>query len=326
LPWFLCWMIALSTYQQGASEPTDWMEPSGWSGNFWGPAASRARSAGELPPIPMTRAMTQWDRWGRTVLREGDIVFRLGDARTMIGCFPLSWFIANATGSPFSHTGIVAIEDGDPVVYDCSSASIQRQPFHVWMLDCVGPMGVKRLRPNLRHHIPGVMAFCRDLFEKQVPFDYEFLLDDTKLYCLEMTEKAFRSQGLALSKPVRIGDWENLIQYPLTAFAFLRCSGLALEHPISLEQAVYLPGNDHQGIWASPLLNTVFAREGKRIPEPHRGQFNGLSLQGDLSITMFVAGQLRRSYTELPVRLICDLLLAPRLTGSIVAADTGTRP
>jgi len=29
---------------------------------------------------------------------------------------PLSRFIARATGSPFSHTGIVAIEDGSPVV------------------------------------------------------------------------------------------------------------------------------------------------------------------------------------------------------------------
>ena len=52
--------------------------------------------------------MAQWDRWGQTVLRDGDIVFRLGDARTLGGCFPLSWFIATATGSRYSHTGIVA--------------------------------------------------------------------------------------------------------------------------------------------------------------------------------------------------------------------------
>ena len=44
------------------------------------------------------------------------------------------------------------------MVYDCSSPGVQRQPFEVWMLDCVGSMGVKRLKPEHRRHIPGVIA------------------------------------------------------------------------------------------------------------------------------------------------------------------------
>ena len=36
----------------------------------------------------MNPAMARWNRWGRSVLREGDIVFRLGDARTVRGSFP----------------------------------------------------------------------------------------------------------------------------------------------------------------------------------------------------------------------------------------------
>ena len=132
---------------------------------------------------------------------------------------PLSRFIARATGSPFSHTGIVAIEDGSPVVYDCSSAGVQRQPFEVWMLDSLGPLGVKRLKPEHRERIAGVIGYCRAAFERQVPFDTGFRMDDDSFYCLELTEKAFRSQGLALSEPVRIGDWEYLASFPLTAFA-----------------------------------------------------------------------------------------------------------
>ena len=46
-----------------------------------------------------------------------------------------------------------------------------------------------------------------------------------------MTEKAFRSQGLALSEPVRIGDWERLNAYPLTVFALRYGSGLVLDRP-----------------------------------------------------------------------------------------------
>ena len=312
MAWFFCWMIALSAYERGAAEATDQMTPPGWAGNPWGPLATRARFAGELPPIPMSPQMTKWDQWGKKVFRDGDIVFRLGDARTMLGWFPLSYLISQATASPFSHTGIIALENGSAVVYDCSSSGIQRQPFAVWMLDCVGPLGVKRLKAEHRGRIPGVLGFCRSVFEQQVPFDYEFRMDDAKFYCMELTEKAFRSQGLALSEPVRIGDWEDLINYPLTAFAFLRLSGLALNQPITLDQPVYLPGNDHSGMWASPLLETVFSSAPKSGRNAFAGQAAGVSLRGDFSLAMFVAGELRRSYSELPVRWLCDMVFSTR--------------
>ena len=269
----ICWMFALATYEPGAAEATDWMKPPAWSGNYWGPAATRARSAGKLPPLPSNPELARWQRWGRELLRHGDIVFRLGDARLGQGMVPLSRFIARATGSPFSHTGIVAIEDGSPVVYDCSSAGVQRQPFEVWMLDSVGALGVKRLKPEHRERIPGVIEYCRVAFERQVPFDSGFRMEDDSLYCLELTEKAFRSQGLALSEPVRIGDWEYLASFPLTALLIPRVSGLVLDRPITLEQPVYVPGNERHGVWASPLLETVFgpAREGVPGCSPWRG-------------------------------------------------------
>ena len=165
------------------------------------------------------------------------------------------------------------------------------------MLDCVGAWGVKRLRPEHRRHISGVLGYCRQKFEQQVPFDYSFRLDDTALYCLELTEKAFRSQGLALSQPVRIGDWENLTSYPLTTFAILYGSGLVLDQPITLEQPVYLPGNERQGMWACPLLETVFfAPEPKPDREPAPGKAGGFNVRGDLEMVVCVAGELRRSY------------------------------
>jgi len=271
--------------------------------------------------------MTKWDQWGKKVFRDGDIVFRLGDARTMLGWFPLSYLIAQATASPFSHTGIIAIEDGAVVVYDCSSSGIQRQPFAVWMLDCVGSMGVKRLKPEHRRHIPGVLAYCRKVFEQQIPFDYSFHPDDSALYCLEMTEKAFRSQGLALSESVRIGDWEHLVRYPLTAFAIQYGTEYVLDRPIPLEQPVYVPGNEHQGVWASPLLETVFGPEPKCEWATPEQQTGGISLRGDLELLVLVFGELRRSYAELPVRWLCDLVL-PRVRGILTStsADTNQVP
>ena len=321
--WFCCWMVALSIDEKGAGEATDRMKPPSWSGNYFGPDARQARLAGELPPLPVTPAMARWNRWGRSVLQEGDIVFRLGDARTVRGIIPLSWFIARATASPFSHTGIVVIEDGSPMVYDCSSDGIQRQPFEVWMLDCVGSLGVKRLKPEHRRHIPGVIGYCRKVFEQQVPFDYEFRMDDAALYCVEMTEKAFRSRGLALSEPVRIGDWERLGRYPLTALAIPQVSSLMLEHPITLEQPVYVPGNERQGIWASPLLEKVFGPEPNWDDDIAPGRSDGLSLRGDLEMSIFAACELRRSYSDLPLRLIGELAQRPWVQGLLAARGPG---
>jgi Permuted papain-like amidase enzyme, YaeF/YiiX, C92 family len=292
--WFYCLMITLGSSEQGAAEATDWMRPSAWTGNFWGPAATRARATGQLPPLPTNAAMTRWRSWGRDVLREGDIVFRLGDARALRGTFPLSRFIAKATGSPFSHTGIVAVEDGSPVVYDCSSAGVQRQPFEVWMLDCIGAFGIKRLKPEHRHRIPGVIGYCRSKFEQQVPFDFGFRPDDAAFYCVELTEKAFRSQGLALSQPVRIGDWEHLDRYPLTALATPYVTRLMLRDPITLEQPVYLPGDERQGVWASSLLETVVGPGPEREREAAPSRDGRLSLRGDLELAVFAAGELRR--------------------------------
>ena len=159
------------------------------------------------------------------------------------------------------------------------------------MLDCVGAFGVKRLKADQRRHIPGVIGYCRKVFEQQLPFDYEFRLDDKALYCVEMTEKAFRSQGLALSEPVRIGDWQNLTNFPLTALATPLCSGLVLEHPITLEQPVYLPGDERHGVWASPLLETVAGPDSKRERKAAFAQQAGWSVRGDIAMVVFVVSE-----------------------------------
>jgi hypothetical protein len=140
------------------------------------------------------------------------------------------------------------------------------------MLDCVGSLGVKRLKPQHRHHIPGVIDFCAKILERQPPFHFQFGLDDATLYCLELTEKAFRSQGLILSQPVRIGDWERLAEFPLTALMMPYGSRMVTGRPITLEQPVILPGNDREGLWASQLLETVFGPEPEGEQDRHAAE------------------------------------------------------
>jgi hypothetical protein len=263
----LLWLLLAFHGQDGGREPTDRLVPPGWQGNPWGPVATAARKSGGLPPIVDTPAMKQWDQWGRKVLKDGDLLFRRGDARILGGMFPFSRFIANISGSQYSHIGTVVFEDGELVVYDTTKAGVRRQPLKVWVMDNTGAFGVKRLKPQYRDRIPKVIEYLHSVYEKQVPFDYELSTDDRELYCVEMAEKAFRHSGLILSEPVLLADMENINQFPICVLGFTSLTCL------KLDQAVFFPGNERHGIWSSPLLDTVYrtqppARASSPAPAP----------------------------------------------------------
>jgi hypothetical protein len=291
-------MIILGAHAHDVRDPSEQFVPPEWQGNPWSPAAVVARAECKLPAIEMSPAMKQWDQWGRAVLQQGDIVFRMGDARILWGIFRFSRFLADASGSRYSHAAIVAIEDGSLVVYDCTKLGVGRIPFAVWALDNIGPIGVKRLKPERRDAIAGVLAYCRRVFEEQVPFDYEFDLDDSALYCVELTEKAFRSQGLALSEPVRLGDMENASRYPICMGLFLALSPLTLHRPFTLEQRVYMPGNSRHGLWASALLETVYPLAAEHSADDPPVSSGRLSLSGDLAIVAGIVSELRWTVTN----------------------------
>ena len=234
------------------------LAPPGWQGNFWGPEATKARHEGKMPPIVATAHMARWDRWGKQVLRDGDIVFRLGDARVGRGYFPMSRFLACASNSKFSHTGIVAIEVEGPVVYDTTRmrrvpATILRMGAGQHRLDR-GQAIASRIQ---RQRSPKSWRICHKVFEEQVPFDYQLSEDDSALYCIEMTEKAYRSAGIELSKPIRLGDMERAPEFPLQMFGLRFASKYALERPLTFDQLVYFPGNENHGIWSARQLMTV---------------------------------------------------------------------
>ncbi|CAN5910485.1 hypothetical protein BH23PLA1_BH23PLA1_30730 [soil metagenome] len=250
-------LMTLALQGGGTEEPTDRIVPPGWQGNPWGPTAHAAREAGELPAIEMTPELEKWADWGRDNLQDGDILFRQGDARLLWGYYPFSRLLANITGSIFSHVGTAVIEDGELVVYDTTKAGVRRQPFHVWTMDNVGDFAVKRLKPEYQQYVPGVVEYLHRVYEEQVPFDYNLRIGDEELYCVEMTEKAFRSQNLELSRPVPIMELERFDEFPLNVYWLLTLSKWLLDEPLDLDQAIYLPGNESHGIWASPLLETV---------------------------------------------------------------------
>ena len=198
--------------------------------------------------------MKRWDAWGKKTLRDGDILFRRGDARILFGRFPMSRFIANVSGSHFSHTGDRRLRGGPRRSSTtrprrASAASRSRSGSSTTSARSASSGS----RPPTRTASPACSPGVRATYERQPPFDYDLEPDDNALYCMEMTEKAFRSAGLTLSEPVRLGEMENVAQFPICVFAFSTLTKLRLDQP------VFFPGNDRHGIWSSPLLLTVYA-------------------------------------------------------------------
>jgi hypothetical protein len=71
------------------------------------------------------------------------------------------------------------------------------------------------------------------------------------------------------------------------------------------------------------MLETVFGPE----PKGHHGAAplkpGGISLRGDLELAVFAAGELRRSYSQLPVRWLRDLALQPRVREFLAGCNPG---
>jgi hypothetical protein len=251
------WIVLLLLNPPHEAEMSERLAPPGFQGNYYGPEATKARQEGRLAPIVITPHMGRWDRWGKQGLKTGDIVFRMGDARLAHGYFKISRFLAKCSNSEFSHTGIVSFEDDGVFVYDTTRTGVARQPFCVWVLDNVGKFGVKRLKPQYKDSIPKIIAYLHKVYEEQLPFDYDLDEDDKALYCVEMTEKAYRAAGLKLSDPVRLGDMERATEFTLPLLVLAFASRYQLNRPLTPDSLVYFPGNERHGIWGAKQLMTV---------------------------------------------------------------------
>jgi hypothetical protein len=124
----------------------------------------------------------------------------------------------------FTHAGIVAVEDGEPVVYEVSGEVITL-PLHKRVLDNVS--GEVHRRELLQYasanlyvevmEVPDgvdgtkVAAFARDAYKRKVPFDAYFRWDDhQKLFCTELIELAEQAGGARPVQFVPVNDNPSL--------------------------------------------------------------------------------------------------------------------
>ncbi|MBW3595751.1 MAG: hypothetical protein KY475_00585 [Planctomycetes bacterium] len=217
-----------------------------------------------LPFVGDRQQREAWRAWGRQNLQHGDLIFVMGENRMALGLVNVSKLSAEVAESEFSHVGVIAVEDREPVVYDITSEGALRRPFDRYVTDRrVWWIAVRRLHPSRQACIPAAVEFCRRVHLEDAEFDNAYRLDNRALYCAELVEVTFRGAGQPLSTPVRIRE---LPGYGNLSPATVRL--IEATTPLSPDQEVYLPGNNRFGIWSCSWLTTVLEKTEADSPPP----------------------------------------------------------
>ena len=132
--------------------------------------------------------------------REGDIVFS-GSTAGQGGA------IIAATGSPYTHCGIVFLNDGKPMVLEAV------QPVGVVSLETFksrckpGTFMARRLKSAVT---PASYQSARTWAAAQIGKNYDprFRWDDGNLYCSELVWKIYQQAGVELCEPRRFRDYK----------------------------------------------------------------------------------------------------------------------
>jgi hypothetical protein len=158
-------------------------------------------------------------------LRTGDVVLQTsGSARSAL--------IQRASGSPYSHVGLVEVTGEGAFVIE-AIAPVSRTPFEAWAARGQGHV-VTVLRPKGLDEGArrAVIEVARGWLGR--PYDARYEWDDQKLYCSELVVKAFaRGAHLEVGRQQRVKD----LQVTAEDLAWAR----SLE--VDPEQSLVTPGS-----------------------------------------------------------------------------------
>ena len=145
--------------------------------------------------------------WGVPALRvamyqpqEGDIVFQ-----ALPKVSPLVRMIEGATGSNYSHCGVVIRENGEWKVIE-SIFDVHVEPLYKWVQrGRSSGFAAYRVRDEHRAQIPRFVAELKKFLGR--PYDYRYEMNDDQLYCSELAYKAWKNAtGQQMGKMTKLGE------------------------------------------------------------------------------------------------------------------------
>jgi hypothetical protein len=176
-------------------------------------------------------------------IREGDIVFQWGDQ-------PFSRAIRMATGSEFSHVGLVLKRNGALYVLE-AVYPVKYTSLDEWIRQGAGgKVYVKRLREAEKFLTEQNLLRLKEEGERHLgkEYDIKFGSSDERMYCSELVWKIYdRALG------VRLGEWKKLKEYRLDDTLVRQQLFLIHGENPPYEELMISPGN----IYKSDLLRDV---------------------------------------------------------------------
>jgi hypothetical protein len=119
--------------------------------------------------------------------KDGDVVFQTSRSAQSVA-------IQRATGSKYSHVGLVFIRDGVPVVFE-AAATVRYTPMAEWTRQGTGGrFVVKRLKGPSNQLTPPKVQRLREAARalEGKPYDLTFEWSDSRIYCSELVWKIYQ--------------------------------------------------------------------------------------------------------------------------------------
>jgi len=182
----------------------------------------------------------------QNLVQVGDIVFQVSNS-------PQSQAIQLATGSKYTHMGIIYLKKGKPHVFEAIQP-VTFTPLDEWIRRGQQQhVVIKRLR-----HTDSVLnaknsQAMYDAIKQHMNknYDFHFAWDDNKMYCSELVWKVYQQAfNIKLARLRQMRDFD--LSHPIVKQALLERYG---QH-IPLGEYVIAPSD----IFASELLETVYSQ------------------------------------------------------------------
>jgi hypothetical protein len=140
---------------------------------------------------------------GSPEVRDGDLIFQTSRSSQSLA-------IQRATGSPYSHMGLILFRDGKPYVFEAIS-TVQFTALDRWIARGTGgQFVVKRLRNASKTLTPATIEKLRRAARKFEGRAYDLAFDwsDGRIYCSELVWKSYdRALGIQIGSLQRVRDF-----------------------------------------------------------------------------------------------------------------------
>lgn len=176
-------------------------------------------------------------------LQNGDLIFQTSQSGQ-------SKAIQLATGSKYSHVGVIYLESGKPYVLEAVQP-VKKTPIDEWIArGDDGHYLVKRLEDNseIIHKSPDKLIKSFNSYAGK-NYDIYFSWSDEELYCSELVWKIY-SEGFN----VKLCELRKLKSFDLTSSVVKKTMAQRYGNAVPYEESVVAPGD----LADSELLETIF--------------------------------------------------------------------